>query len=156
MSQQSNKKMNWLLLIPIAMICLMGVFIGALNGNPGAGFLWGGGIGIVLTVVIFIGMNVWEKLQDEMGAGKLYPYVTLGILAAAVIAGYMALTVGDASCVEYDSSEPRSSCIEYADDGYEATADQQWAEFWKVFPVAAIIGGLIATIVHHNIHPRKK
>lgn len=156
MPQQSNNGMYWLLLIPIAMFCLMGLLLGALNGDPGAGFLWGGSIGIVTTVVIFLGMNGWEKLKDEMSKGKLYPYVTVGVLAAAALAGYMAFNLGNPSCEEYDSGEPRSSCVQYADNGYEATTEQRWEEFWKVFPVAAIIGGLIATIVHHNIHPRRK
>ena len=94
-------------------------------------------------------------LQNEMNVGKLYPYITLGILTGALLATLMAFTLGNSSCEEYDSLEPRSSCIQYADDGFEATSQERLEEFWRVFPVAAIIGGLIATIIHHNVHKKK-
>lgn len=156
MAKQTNRSLYLILLFPLAMFCLVGTIIGATNGNPMAGFLWGLGIGLGVIAVTFIGMNGWEWLQGEMSKGKLFPYISVGIIIAAAFAGYLAFTLGNASCEEYDSAEPRSSCIQYADDGYKATDEQRWEKFWSTFPVAAIIASLIATIVHHNIHKGSK
>ena len=47
-------------------------------------------------------------------------------------------------------------CVEYADDGYEATGDQKWDKFWSTLPITVIIASLIAVIVRNQMEKDKK
>lgn len=156
MTAKTDKSMSWLLLLPIVGFCLIGLFLGSISGNAVAGIFWGGGIGIAVTVVSFISIFGWDWLKSEMTKGKLFPYIAVAIIVAIAISGYFAFTLGKASCEEYDDTAPRSSCIQYADNGFEATSEQRWGEFWSKFPVTVIITSLIATLVHHNVHKKKE
>lgn len=156
MPKKINKSIFLLLLIPIGMFGLIGTVIGFFDNTPLSGFLWGLGIAIGGSVVMFVGIFGWEWLKKEMEKGKLFPYITLAVIASIVISAILATSLGKPSCKDYDNSgEPYQSCSQYANDGYEATVDQKWAKFWETLPVTIVITSLIATLVHHNIRKKK-
>ncbi|HRN96905.1 MAG TPA: hypothetical protein PLZ58_00440 [Candidatus Saccharibacteria bacterium] len=154
----SNKKFNplyFLALIPIGMFGILGAIFESFRGEALSGFLWGIAIGFGIMVVSLIGIFGWEWLKKQMEKGKLFPYITLAVIASIIISTIFATSLGKPSCEEYDNSgEPYQSCTQYADDGYEATSDQKWAKFWGTLPVTIVITSLIATLVHHNIHKK--
>ncbi len=125
------------------------------NSNPLSGFLWGIGIGVAICVAMVIGMFGWERIKQEAEKGKLYPYLLVGLLVAIAISGYLAINLGNPSCEE-SSEEPYSSCISYADDGFEATSEQKWEKFWSTLPVTVIITSLVAYIVRQSMEKDKK
>lgn len=148
----------FLLLIPVFMLGAMGAFMGLLSNNfsPLSGFLWGAVIAIVLVAVGLVGTLGWEWIKKEAEDGKLLPFIIMGVGAAVVISGYLAVTLGDPSCVESETDNRGSYCIEHADDGYEATSEQKWDKFWSTFPVTAIITSLIAVIVRYEMEKNKR
>lgn len=137
-------------LLPIG---LLGAFLG--ENNRLTGFAWGIGIGIALFVVMGIGMFGWEWIKKEANKGKLLPFLIVGFIAAIAISGFLAVNLGKPSCEE-SSEEPYSSCISYADDGFETTSDQKWDKFWSTLPVTAIITSLVAVIVRNEMEKNKK
>ena len=154
-SSEPDKSLYWLTLIPVGMFGLLGALIGAFNGDVFNGFLWGVGIGVALTVAIYAGMSGWDWIVARMGEGRLSAYLLVGFLVAVGIAGYFAIDMGSATCIDRDT-EPRGGCYEYADDGFEPTTTQRWEKFWSTLPVTAIITCLIAALVHSKTHDKKK
>lgn len=148
----------FLLLIPVIMFGAMGAFMGLLGGkfSPQSGFLWGAVIAIGLCAIGLVGTLGWEWIKKEAEKGKLLPFIIIGIGAAIVISGYLAISLGDPSCLESETDNRGSYCTEYADDGYEATSEQKWDKFWSTFPVTAIITSLIAVIVRNHMEKEKK
>lgn len=73
-----------------------------------------------------------------------------------VVGAYLGMSLGGPSCVESDTDNRGSSCVEYADDGYEATGDQKWDKFWSTLPITVIIASLIAVIVRNQMEKDKK
>lgn len=144
-------------LIPVLMFGLLGGFLGYMGKNLNflSGFLWGIGIGIAIFVVCGIGMFGWDWIKKEAEKGKLYPFLLVGLVVAVAISGYLAINLGNPSCEE-TSEEPYSSCVSYADDGYEATTEQKWEKFWSTLPVTAVITSLVAYIVRQNMDKDKK
>lgn len=153
--ENKNSSLYWLLLIPVAMFGLLGTVFGSLGGHPLSGLLWGLVISLGVIAVALPGNYAWEWFKKQMDKGKLMPYIFIAVVISVAICAYLALTLGKPSCDEYDDSSPQSSCVQYADNGYDATTDQRWAKFWNTLPVTVIIASLIATIVHNNIHKRK-
>lgn len=125
------------------------------NGHPVSGFLWGIGIGLALCLAMVVGMFGWEWIKKEAEKGKLYPFLLVGFVVAVAISGYLAINLGNPSCEE-SSEEPYSSCVSYADDGFEATDEQKWQKFWSTLPVTTIITSLVAYIVRQNMEKGKK
>lgn len=125
---------------------LLGAFLS--ENNRISGFAWGIGIGIALFVVMGIGTFGWEWIKKEADEGKLRPFMLCGLIVAIAISGYFAISLGDPSCTESSDDPVYSSCTEYADNGYEATTEQRWTEFWSKLPVTLIICLLIAYIAH--------
>lgn len=144
-------------LIPVLMFGLLGAFFGFLNDNssPASGFLTGLGVGAVILLVCGAGMLISEWIKKEAGKGKLLPYLLVGFLAAIAISGFIAVNLGKPSCDEQGDA-PYSSCISYADDGFEATSDQRWDKFWGALPVTAVITSLIAVIVKNGADKNKE
>ena len=132
---------------------LLGAFLG--ENNRLSGFAWGIGIGIALFAVMALGMFGWEWIKKEADKGKLLPFLLVGFIVAIAISGFLAINLGKPSCEE-SSEEPYSSCISYADDGYETTSDQKWDKFWGALPVTAIITSLVAVIVRNEMEKNKK
>jgi MFS family permease len=131
---------------------LLGAFLG--ENNRLSGFAWGMGIGIGLFAVMAVGMFGWEWIKKEAEKGKLLPFLIVGFIVAIAISGFLAINLGNPSCDEYES-DPRGSCIRYADDGYEATSDQKWDKFWGTLPVTVIISLLVAYIVHSQTEKKR-
>lgn len=160
-SKQANVTPKYLFaflaLIPVVMFGAMGGLMGLVSGkfSPLSGFLWGAAIAIVLVAIGLVGTLGWEWIKKEAEKGKLFPFIIMGVLAAVAISGYLALTLGDASCIESETDNRGSYCTEYADDGYEATSEQKWDKFWSTFPVTAIITSLIAVIVRYEMEKKK-
>ena len=132
---------------------LLGAFLG--ENSRLSGFAWGISIGIALFIVMGVGMFGWEWIKKEADKGKLLPFLLVGFIAAIAISGFLAINLGNPSCEE-SSEEPYSSCISYADDGFEATSDQQWDKFWGTLPVTTIITSLVAVIVRNEMEKNKK
>lgn len=137
---------------------LLGAFFGYLDKDTTAitGFAWGIGIAIALLIVMGIGIYGWEWIKKEAKKGKMYPFLIIGVLMAVVISSYLAMTLGSPSCVESDTDNRGSTCLEYADDGYEATSSQKWDKFWGTLPVTVIITSLIAIIVRNEMEKNNK
>lgn len=133
---------------------ILGAFLG--ENNRLTGFAWGVGIGIALFVIGIVGTFGWEWIKKEAEKGKALPYFIIGFLVAVVISGYLAIKLGSPSCIESDTDNRGSTCLEYADDGYEATSEQKWNKFWSTLPVTTIITSLIAYIVRNEQHKDKK
>lgn len=146
----------FILLIPVFMFGVLGAFMGFLgdSSNPLSGFLWGIGIGVAVFAVCGAGMFIWEWIKKEVDKGKLLPYLLIGFAVAVAISGYLALNLGSPTCEEY-SEEPQSSCVSYADDGFEVTGEQQWEKFWSTLPITAVIAGLVAALVHSKAQKRE-
>ena len=163
MTQQNQKKemskgIYFLMLIPILLFGVLGGLIGFMGDNPDplSGFLWGAGIGLAVCVITFIGMYGWEWIKKEVEKGRLLPFIIIGVIAAVVVSAYLGMSLGGPSCVESDTDNRGSSCVEYADDGYEATGDQKWDKFWSTLPITVIIASLIAVIVRNQMEKDKK
>ncbi len=153
------KALYLLTLIPVVMFGLIGSVIGFFSdtSSPLVGLLWGAGIGAALLVVCAIPMLGWEWIKKEAEKGKALPFMIVGVLAAIAISSYLALSLGNPTCVESTDTDNRgSTCIEYADDGYEATSTQKWNKFWSTLPVTLIITSLIAVIVRNEMEKNKK
>lgn len=162
-SHKQNDKMpksffGFLMLIPVLMFGFLGGFIGLIgkNSNPLSGFLWGIGIGVVVCAVVAIGMFGWEWVKKGADKGKLLPFVLVGIVVAVAVSGYLAISLGTPSCIESDTDNRGSTCLEHAEDGYEATSDQKWDKFWSTLPITAIIASLAAVIVRNEMEKNKK
>lgn len=136
----------------------MGAFIGFMEDDVSAftGFAWGIGIAVALVVVSFAGIYIWEWIQKEAYKGKLLPFLLVGFLAAVVISGYLALNMGSPTCIDSETDNRGSTCLEYADDGFEATDEQKWDKFRSTLPVTVIITSLVAYIVRQNMEKDKK
>lgn len=138
---------------------LIGAFFGYANKELGilSGFLWGIGIAVTLAVGGGLGMLCWEWIKKEANRGKMLPYLLVGFVLAIAISSYLALSLGNPTCIESTDTDNRgSTCIEYADDGYEATTEQRWDKFWSTLPVTVIITSLVAVIVHSGVHKEQK
>jgi MFS family permease len=146
------------LLFPAVLIGLLGGFTASSSGNHSfiTGFLWGFGIALVGFAVIALGMFAWEWIKEEAEKGKLLPFILVGIAVAIAVSGYLAISLGDPTCVESETDNRGSTCLEYANDGYEATSDQKWNKFWSTLPVTVIIASLIAIIVRNHMEKEKK
>lgn len=147
-----------LLLIPVVMFGGMGAFMGIVSGkfSPLSGFAWGAVIAIGLCAIGLVGTYGWEWIKKEADKGKLLPFIIVGVGAAIVISGYLAISLGEPSCMESETDNRGSYCTEYADDGYEATSEQKWDKFWSTFPVTAIITSLIAVIVRYEMEKNQR
>lgn len=133
---------------------LLGAFLG--ENNRLVGFAWGIGIGVTLFVIMGLGTFGWEWIKKEAEKGKAIPYFIIGFLVAVAISGYLAINLGSPTCIESDTDNRGSTCLEYADDGYEATSEQIWNKFWSTLPLTVIITSLIAYIVRNEQHKNKK
>lgn len=169
MKQQNKKDSQWdgkLMVLLIALgaiqILVLGLifaFVGFVTQkfSPLSGFYNGASMGLILAAVggtIVIGMFCWEWVKREANKGRLLPYVVCAFAGAVAVSSYLAIDLGKPSCEERDDA-PRSSCIEYANDGFEATTNQRWHEFWNTLPVTAVIAILAAVIVHNAMHKKK-
>lgn len=152
------KALYLLTLIPVVMFGVIGSVLGLFSdtSSPVVGLLWGAGIGIATLVVCAIPMLGWEWIKKEAYKGKLLPFLLVGFLVATVISGYLALNLGSPTCVDSETDNRGSTCIEYADDGYEATSEQKWSKFWSTLPVTVIITSLVAYIIRQNMEKDKK
>lgn len=153
---RSEEKSKNLLLEPVIIMLLlgmaifmglMGALVGSSFGKPIDGFFWGTGFTIGMFIVGAVGTIIWEWFQSRIEEKNLYAYLTAGFAVAVLFSGYTAMSLGQATCIDRDS-EPRGGCIEYADDAYEATADQKWEKFWSMLPITAIITMLVAALIH--------
>lgn len=130
---------------------LIGAFIGYMSETSSAvtGFLWGIGIATILGVVMLIGYLGWDWIKKEAEEGKLRPFMLSGLIIAIAISGWFAWGLGDPTCIESTDPDGRpTTCLEYADDGFEVTTEQRLEEFWSKLPVTLIICLLIAYIAH--------
>ena len=162
-SQNQNSEMSktvkgLFILFPAVLVGLLGGFTVSAGGKQSfiTGFTWGLGIALVGIAVIAFGMFAWDKIKKEAEKGKLYPFILIGIVVAIAVSGYLAINLGSPTCVESDTDNRGSSCIEYANDGYDATSDQKWNKFWSTLPVTVIIASLIAVIVRNYMEKEKK
>ncbi len=151
------KRFYLLMLIPVFMFGALGAGMSLIgeNPNPLSGFLWGVGIGAVICFATVIGMFGWEWIKKEANNGKILPFILVGFIAAVGISGFLAINLGKPSCEE-SSAEPYSSCIQYADDGFETTSSQKWDKFWGTLPITAIITSLIGVIVRNEMEKNKE
>ncbi len=138
-------------LLPLSMFGFMGFLFN--SSNRLSGFLWGFGIGLAVLLICLIGIVGWRWLEGELGKGKLFPYVLIGLFAAIAVSGFLAINLGKPTCDE-QGDPPYSSCVSYADDGYEASSNQKWDKFWGTIPVTVIIASLIAVIVRNKTHKK--
>lgn len=150
MPEKKVNKIGLVAVISLFTLIPMGVLGAFLSENNRlTGFAWGIGIGIALFVLMGVGTFGWEWIKKEADEGKLRPYMLGGLIVAVLISGWFAWGLGDPTCIESTDTDNRgSSCIEYADDGYEATSGQRWEEFWNKLPVTLVICLLVAYIVH--------
>lgn len=148
---------GFILLIPVVMAGFVGGLTGLVSDSysPFTGFMWGVGVGTIAAILIAVGMFGWEWIEKEANKGKLLPFLVVGVLAGIAVSGLLAVNLGKPSCEER-SEEPRSSCIQYADDGYEVTSDQKWSKFWSTLPITVIIASLIAIIVRNHLEKEKR
>lgn len=157
MAEKQPKIEYLLFFIPVFMAGAVGGFLSFVNhSNPMPGFLWGIGVGLVIFIVYGIGFFGWEWIKKEAGKGKLLPYLLIGFIAAIAISGILAINLGKPSCDEHADAPYSGSCISYADDGFEATGNQKWDEFWNALPVTVVIVSLIAVIVRNQIRKDQK
>jgi MFS family permease len=156
MPEKNVNKVGLVAVIALFTLMPMGIF-GAFLGenNRLAGFAWGVGIAIALFVIGIISTFGWEWIKDEAEKGKTLPYFIIGFLVAVAISGYLALNLGSPTCIESDTDNRGSTCLEYADDGYEATSEQKWGKFWGTLPVTVIITSLVAYIVRNEREKKK-
>lgn len=147
-----------LMAIPVIMFGLLGAGLGAIGKNPDplSGLLWGLGIGVVMCIGAVIWMFGWEWIKKEADKGKLLPFMLVGFMVAFAVSGYLAISLGNPSCIDSETDNRGSTCLEYADDGYEATSEQKWNKFWSTLPVTVIIASLIAFIVRSEMEKNKK
>ena len=156
--EKVSKALYLLMLIPVFMFGILGGIFGFIDdsSNPLSGFLWGIGIGSALCVVMAAGMFGWEWIKKEAEKGKALPFFLVGLIVAIAISSYLALSMGNPTCIESTDTDNRgSTCIEYADDGYEATSEQKWSKFWSTLPVTIIITSLVAVIVRNEMNKKK-
>lgn len=163
MTDKNENKMSkglylLLALFAIMPLGLMGAFIGSMEEDTSAitGFLWGIGIAIAITVIGFAGIYIWEWIKKEAYKGKLFPFLLVGFLVAIAISGYLAINLGSPTCIDSETDNRGSTCLEYADDSFEATDEQRWEKFWGTLPVTTIITSLVAYIVRQNMEKDKK
>jgi hypothetical protein len=163
MTKPDNKKpqngwRGWLAISPlfIFQFCLFGL-MGFLfdSSNRLSGFLWGFGIGLGILIISAIGFFVWEWIKKGADKGNLLPYLLVGFVVAIAISGTLAINLGTPSCDDQGDA-PYSSCVSYANDGFETTSSQKWDKFWHTLPVTVIITSLIAVIVRNEVHKRQK
>lgn len=136
---------------------LIGAFLGykSETSNAISGFLWGVGIVAILGIVMVIGYLGWKWIKREANEGKVRPYMLCGLLAAIAISGWFAWGLGGPTCVEQSDDPVHTSCVDYADNGFEATTEQRWAEFWSKLPATIIICLLIAYIAHGQVEKNR-
>ena len=157
-NEMSKTVQGLFLLFPAVLIGLLGGFTFSSSGNHSfiSGFLWGFGIAVVGFAVIALVMFVWEWIKKEAYEGKMRPYMLSGLIVAIVVSGYFALSLGNPTCIESDTDNRGSTCIEYANDGFEVTTEQSWKEFWSKLPVTTIICLLIAYIAHTQVEKDRR
>jgi hypothetical protein len=158
--KDKRKKIGRLLLVAIPLygaivFGLLGAFFGLIGDSfsPLSGFLWGLGVGVVVVVVSGAGMLSWEWIKKEANNGKLLPFMLVGFLAAVAISGLLAVNLGKPSCDE-SGDPPYSSCVSYANNGFETTSTQKWDKFWSTLPITVIVSSLIAIIVRNEVPKR--
>lgn len=137
---------------------LLGAFFGhnSETSNAVTGFLWGIAFAVSLCVVMIIGYIGWDWLKNDANEGKLRPYMIGGLIVAIAISGWFAWGLGDPTCIESTDPDGRpTTCLEYADDGFEATTEQRWSEFWSKLPVTILICLLIAYIAHSQVEKNR-
>lgn len=162
MTEKKDKKLTGLLylllLIPVLMFGFFGAFIAFLGDSSSvwSGFLGGIAVGVVLCGVIGVGTLGWEWVKKEAAKGRLLPYMIVGFVVAIAISAYLASSLGSPSCLESDTDNRGSTCLEYADDGFEATSTQKWNKFWGTLPVTLIITSLSAVIVRNEMEKNNK
>lgn len=142
----------------ITPLALLGGIVGFIDKELGIlpGLLWGIGIAVVLSVVMIIGYLGWEWIKGEASNGKLRPYILSGLVVAIAISGWFAWGLGDPTCIESTDPDGRpTTCLEYADDGFEVTTEQRLEEFWSKLPVTIIICLLIAYIAHSQVEKNR-
>lgn len=157
--EKLSKALYLLTLIPVLMFGLLGGFFGFLDDNstPVSGFLWGLGVGAAVLLACGIGMLGWEWVKKETNKGKMLPYLLVGFVVAGSISAYMAFSLGSPTCIDSTDADNRgSTCLEYADDGFEATSTQKWEKFWSTLPITVIISSLVAIIVRDRTHRREE
>lgn len=137
---------------------LLGAFIGynSETSNALTGFLWGIAIAVSLCLVMVAGYIGWDWLKKDANEGRLRPYMIGGLIAAIAISGWFAWGLGDPTCIESTDPDGRpTTCLEYADDGFEATPEQRWSEFWSKLPVTLLICLLIAYIAYSQVEKNR-
>lgn len=146
-----------LLLIPVIFFGVLGGIMGLVGGrfSPASGFFWGVVIAIGLFAIGAVGVFGWEWIKKEADKGKLLPFILVGVIVAIAISGYLAMSLGDPTCIDSETDNRGSTCLEYADDGYEATSEQKWSKFWGSLPVTIIITSLVAVIVRNHMEKEK-
>jgi hypothetical protein len=127
-----------------------GVFAFFNNFSILSGILWGLGAGIALLVIYTLGSLVWRQIEKALDAGRRWPYILAGLLAGLIISTSLALSLGEATCLEVDYDNRGGTCVERGNDGYAATEEQRWNKFWGTLPVATVISLLIAIYIHKN------
>ena len=160
MAKPNNKEQLsiWLAVAPIfafqfCLFGLLGLFFD--SSNRLSGFLWGIGIAVALATAGAVGYLCWDWIKKGADKGKLLPYLLVGLFVAVAISGLLAVNLGKPSCNEQGDA-PYSSCVSYADDGFQATSSQKWDKFWKTLPVTVIIASLVAVIVRNEMDKHQK
>jgi len=158
---QTEKSVSIFWMIMIAMIIqaafiggLIGAFDGNIIGGIAKGALWGVPIGIAGYIIVIVYGKAAEWFQKELKKGSSFVYMLIGVLCAIAISGYLALSLGNPTCIDRDT-EPRGGCLEYDNDGYVATTDQRWAKFWSSLPITLVIACLAAALVHSKTQAKK-
>jgi len=78
----------------------------------------------IAGVVLF----AWKTARDNSRGGKIKEVLWKGFLWCAGIALFASFTLGNPTCVEW-SDPVYGGCEQYADDGFEPTANQRAARF---------------------------
>lgn len=153
MAEKHSKAVYLFVLIPVFMFGAVSGFLGFVNHNSNllTGFLWGICIGVGVLAVSAIGFFGWEWIKKEADQGKMRPYMLSGIVAAVVISAFLATSLGSPTCDEQSDDPVRTGCVSYADDGFQATSEQRWEEFWRKIPITIIVCLLIAYVVYSQV-----
>lgn len=81
---------------------------------------------LIIAVIVYA---AWNIAHQSVNGDNIKEVLWKGFLWCAGIAIVTSISLGSPSCIEEEYDPRGSTCLEYADDGYEPTTEQRAAKF---------------------------
>ncbi len=93
----------------------------------------------------YVLFHVYNIARKDSGVGNFKNVLWKGLLFCAGIALFASFSLGNPTCLDREQDNRSSTCYEYADDGYEPTAEQRAARFayWFILLYVPVVFGAL-------------